>query len=78
MTVKTLNISRLAYLVMAVLMIPEGLVPTTIVVLVYTGHPRLPGELWNVEWYGMGSHETYPDRQSSSREDCIQFHHFPS
>ena len=33
---------------------------------------RLPGRLTNVEWYGMGPHETYPDRQSSGRVDVFR------
>jgi beta-galactosidase len=33
---------------------------------------RLPGSQSNVEWYGMGPHETYPDRQSSGRVDVFR------
>ena len=33
---------------------------------------RLPGKLSNVEWYGMGPQETYPDRQSSGRIDVFR------
>ncbi len=33
---------------------------------------RLPNSLSNVEWYGMGPHETYPDRQSSGRIDVFR------
>jgi hypothetical protein len=33
---------------------------------------RLPGRPSNVEWYGMGPHETYPDRQSSGRVDVFR------
>lgn len=33
---------------------------------------RLPGSQLNVEWYGMGPHETYPDRQSSGRVDVFR------
>ncbi len=33
---------------------------------------RLPGRYSNVEWYGMGPHETYPDRQSSGRVDVFR------
>ncbi len=33
---------------------------------------RLPGWMSDVEWYGMGPHETYPDRQSSGRIDVFQ------
>jgi len=32
----------------------------------------LPGSLSHVEWYGLGPHETYPDRQSSGRVDVFQ------
>ncbi len=32
---------------------------------------RLPGSKSKVEWYGMGPHETYPDRQSSGQDRCF-------
>jgi beta-galactosidase len=32
---------------------------------------RMPGSQSNIEWYGMGPHETYPDRQSSGRIDVF-------
>jgi len=33
---------------------------------------KLPGRMSKTEWYGMGPHETYPDRKSSGRIDVFR------